>query len=169
MEEETYKDMPSLIDVTQAAELFDLLESLFKTPTGTTPVTRWVNATNELVKTIVLRRVSCGSEKEVVRGRLDTSLLELFKEISGQELRHHLMKDLTILYKKNMTTMSQLLTVYIRSIEFSRLNVIYVFMVGHRQSVAARERRVRNGCHFAHRLGLYFTSTSSNVYHSSII
>ena len=45
MEEETYKDMPPLIDVAQPAEQFDLLESLLKTATDTTPVTRWVNAT----------------------------------------------------------------------------------------------------------------------------
>ena len=36
MEEETYKDMPQLIDVPQPAEQFDLLESLFKT-SYTTP------------------------------------------------------------------------------------------------------------------------------------
>ena len=48
--------MPPLIDVAEPAEQFGLLESLLETThTETTPVTRWVNATNELVKTIILK------------------------------------------------------------------------------------------------------------------
>ena len=86
MGEETYKDKPPLIDVAQPAEQFDLLEPLFKTPSDTTPVTRWVNATKECV----LRRVSCRSEKEVVSGHLATFSLELSNEIRGAEFQEHL-------------------------------------------------------------------------------
>ena len=68
-------------------------------------MTRWVKATKERVKTMVLRRVSCGSEKEVVSLHLATSSCN---KIIGSEFRGHLMKGLMVLLAKQYKTKKRL-------------------------------------------------------------
>ena len=79
---------------------YDLLESLTSSVTTTTPATRWLNATKEHLKTMVLGTVNGVAEKEVVSAHLATSLLELSNQLSSAESRELLMKDLMVLLGK---------------------------------------------------------------------
>ena len=91
MEEHRYKDISPLVDVAQPAEQFDLLESLLKTSTETTPGTRWLDSTKDHLKTMVLGTLNGVAEKEVVSAHLASSLLELSNQLSSAEFRELLM------------------------------------------------------------------------------
>ena len=85
------KDTPPLLNV---APPYDLLESLTSSVTTTTHATRWLDATKEHLKTMVLGTVNGVAEKEAVSAHLATSLLELSNQLSSAEFRELLMKDL---------------------------------------------------------------------------